>query len=399
MEGHMSQPPRVALIIETSVVYGRRILSGISRYLRSHHRWSVFLEEHELGTRPPAWLSQEDWDGILSRPTDHELAALFRKMNVPVVDMNDLHDDLGLPWVGSDHFGIGRLGAAHLLERGYRHFAFAGFSQELWSVRRRDGFKDLLKAKGFPVFVYESPWRGSNSPRWDQDIQKIEEWLATLPQPLALMACNDVRGLHVLDACARLGVLVPEQAAVVGVDNDEILCELCNPPLSSVEPDPERIGYAAAELLDRLMAEHSRQTERSTIAAVRVMARRSTEALAIEDRIIATAMRFIRENACLGCTVSDVLRQVHVSRSVLERRFRELLSRSPQMEIRAVQLSRVKQLLVETDFPLEHIAELSGFEHPEYLSVMFKRTCQLTPGQYRKLHSNQSFNSKTRKRR
>jgi len=383
----MNQPPRVALIIETSVVYGRRILSGIARYLRSHHRWSVFLEEHELGTGPPAWLSHGAWDGILSRPTDRELADLFRQMRVPVVDLNDQHDDLGLSWVGSDHAGIGRMGAAHLLERGYRHFAFAGFSGEVWSKRRSDGFQQVVQAKGFPVSVYESPWRGADTPRWDEDMEKIKRWLAGLAQPLALMACNDVRGLHILYACTRLGILVPEQVAVVGVDNDEIVCELCTPPLSSVEPDPERIGYAAAELLDRLMARKSPRPERVTIDPVRVTARRSTDALAIEDRIVAAAMRFIREHAFVGCGVSDIIRHLRVSRSVLERRFREQLGRSPQAEIRAVQLSRVKQLLVETDFPLEHIAEVSGFDHPEYLSVMFKRVCGLTPGSYRKLHA------------
>ncbi|HEY1790185.1 MAG TPA: xylose operon transcription regulator XylR, partial [Verrucomicrobiae bacterium] len=123
----MNQPPRVALIIETSVIYGRRILNGIARYLRSHHPWSVYLEQHELGTRPPSWLFSGKWDGILTRPTDPELSRLFRRMDTPVVDLNDLYEDLGLPWVGSDHAAIGRLGATHLLERGHHHFAFAGF--------------------------------------------------------------------------------------------------------------------------------------------------------------------------------------------------------------------------------------------------------------------------------
>ena len=225
----MNSPPRVALIIETSVIYGRRILNGIARYLRSHHRWSVFLEQHELGAPPPAWLSSSKWDGILSRPTDPEMARLFRRMRVPVVDLNDLHEDLGLAWVGSDHAGIGRLGASHLLERGHRHFAFAGFTGELWAAQRRDGFRAAVEQEGFPVSVYESPWRGVNTPRWDKDMEDIARWLEGLPQPLALMTCNDVRGLHVLDACARLGALVPEQVAVVGVDNEKILCELCIP--------------------------------------------------------------------------------------------------------------------------------------------------------------------------
>ncbi|MFO1515284.1 MAG: XylR family transcriptional regulator, partial [Verrucomicrobiota bacterium] len=246
----MNQPPRVALIIETSSAYGRRILDGIARYQRSHHRWSVFLEQRALGSRPPAWLFSGKWNGILSRPTDPELARLFRKMRVPVVDLNDLYPELGFPWVGSNHTEIGRMGATHLLERGYRHFAFAGFSNELWATQRRDGFRTVIEAHGHPVSVFESPWRGSNVPRWDKDLNDIARWLKTLPQPAAVMTCNDVRGLHVLDTCAQLGLAVPEQVAVVGVDNEHILCELCPTPLSSVAPAPENIGYAAAELLD-----------------------------------------------------------------------------------------------------------------------------------------------------
>lgn len=378
------QAPRVALIIETSVIYGRRILTGIARYLRSHHRWSVFVEQHELGVGPPDWLFDGKWDGILSRPTTPERAVLFRKMKVPVVDMNDLHDHLGLPWVGSDHVGIGRLGAQHLLERGYRHFAFAGFSGELWATKRCSGFCAEIEARGFSASVYESPWRGPGVPKWETDSNEIVQWLSKLPQPLGTMACNDARGLHVLDACARVGAIVPEQVAVVGVDNEDILCELCSPPLSSVEPDPERIGYAAAELLDAMMSGTKPPETRLYIDPIRVVGRRSTEALAIEDRVVAAATRYIRDHAVLGCTVEDVLKHVRVSRSVLERRFRHYLKRSPQSEIRAVQMSRLKQLLTETDFTLERIAESCGFKHPEYMSVMFKRLSGISPGEYRR---------------
>lgn len=380
----MNKPLRVALIIETSVIYGRRILSGIARYLRFHRPWSIFLEQHELGTRPPTWLSSGKWDGILSRPTDPKLARLFRRMGVPVVDLNDLFDDLGLPWVGSDHTAIGRLGATHLLERGYHHFAFAGFSGELWASRRRDGFRTVIEAKGFPVAVYESPWHGPAALPWPKDLAAIVRWLNGLPQPLALMTCNDVRGMHVLDACARLNLHVPEQVAVVGVDNEEILCELCSPPLSSVEPDPERIGYSAAELLDRLMAGEQPPTQRISIDPLRVVTRRSGDGLAIDDPVVREAMSYIRQQATSGCRVEDVRRHVHVSRSVLERRFRQYLKRSPQAEIRSVQLRRVQELLTQTDFTLEHIADLCGFDHPEYLSVAFKRMCGLTPGHYRR---------------
>jgi LacI family transcriptional regulator len=383
----VKQPPRVALIIETTSSYGSRIVSGIAKYLRSHHRWSVFLEQHELGTRPPSWMFSGRWDGILSRPTDPDLAAAFRKMQVPTVDLNDQHDHLKLPWVGSNHSAIGRLGAAHLLERGYRHFAFAGFTAEPWAAKRREGFREIITAQGYPLHLYESPWRGPDAPKWDKDLHEIEHWLKQLPQPLAIMACNDVRGLHVLDACARLGLAVPEQVAVLGVDNDPSLCELCMPPLSSVEPNPEAIGYAAAELLDHLMAgKGASPTTRIVVDPVRVVTRRSTDSLAIEDHVVATALRYIREQAVFGCSVDEVRKHIRVSRSVLERRFRQHLKCSPMAEIRAVQLGRVKQLLAETDFTLERIAELSGFKHPEYLSVAFKKFCGKTPGSYRKQH-------------
>src|SRR6267378_2410541 len=246
----VNRPPKVALIIETSVIYGRRILAGIARYLRSHHRWSVFIEQHELGTPPPAWLTSGRWDGILSRPTDHAMARLFRRMNVPVVDLNDLHENLDLPWVGSNHVAIGQMGALHLMERGFRNFAFCGFADELWSRRRFEGFCSAVHQTGVSTSLYETSWRGPNIPRWDRDIEQIAKWVRSLPKPVGIMTCNDVRGLHLLDACSRAGTLVPEEVAVVGVDNEEIMCELCSPPLSSVAPNPELIGYGAAEVLD-----------------------------------------------------------------------------------------------------------------------------------------------------
>ena len=379
----MKRAPQVALIIETSVAYGRRILAGIARYLRSHHRWSVFIEQHELGTPPPAWLTAGSWDGILSRPTDHAMARLFRRMAVPVVDLNDLHEDLGLPWVGSDHGAIGRMGAAHLQEKGFRHFAFCGFTGELWSRQRCLGFFSGACPRAMRTSAYETSWRGPNTPRWDQDIEQIEKWILSLPKPVAIMACNDVRGLHVLDACSRAGVLVPEEVAVLGVDDEDTMCELCSPPLSSVAPNPEGIGYAAAELLQTLMCGQIPQQDRIFVSPITVSCRQSTDTMAVADWAVASAARYMREQAFQGCRVADILQKVHMSRAALEKRFRKHLNRSPKQEIRRIRLERIKQLLVETDFTLERIAELSGFEHPEYMSVLFKRETGQTPGQYR----------------
>ncbi len=380
----MNRPPQVALIIESSVSYGRSILQGIARYIASHHRWSVYFEQHELGTPPPAWLATSHWDGILCRPTDPALARRLKQMKVPTVDLNDLFEDLKLPWVGSNHQAIGRLGANHFVERAFRNFAFCGFSNELWAAQRRDGFRSVVEKGNPSIPIYESPWRGPKVSRWDLEIKRIGKWLASLPKPIGVMACNDARALHLLDACQQAGILVPEEVAVVGVDNEEIFCELCNPALSSVAPDPERIGYQAAELLAQLMSGQAPSSRRIFVDPVRVVTRRSSDTLAIKDRTVAAAIRYINEQALHGCTVTDVVKFVGSSRSFLERSFRQILNRSPQAEIRRIQLNRIKQLLAETNYTLEKISELAGFEHPEYMSVVFKRLSLQTPGQYRK---------------
>jgi LacI family transcriptional regulator len=277
---------------------------------------------------------------------------------------------------------IGRLGAEHLLERNFRRFAFCGFT-ETWSAMRRDGFVETVGGAAAGCDVYESPWHGRNVPEWDEDQERMARWIHTLPKPLGLMACNDVRGQQVLNACRAVDVAVPDEVAVVGVDNEEVLCELCDPPLSSVTPNPERIGYDAAELLDRLMSDGTEVVEERLIPPLGVIMRQSSDVLGIDDPDVAAAVRHIREDACNGLTVDELVGRLSVSRSLLERRFRRCLRRSPQQEIRLMQLKRVRQLLNETDLTLDAIARLAGYEHPEYMSVVFKRLTGQTPGEYR----------------
>ena len=373
----------VALIVETSVVYGRQILSGIAQYLKNHAAWSVFLDERELGVPLPDWLLNWSGDGVICRSTTPEWAQIFHRRNLPVVDLNDLYLDLGLPRVGSDMLAIGQIGAEHLRERGFRHFAFCGFSGEAWSEQRREGFRLAAETSTAAVSVYESPWVGLRQHSWQQERNQIARWIQSLPRPVGIMACNDARGQHVLDACGHLGVQVPDEVAVVGVDNAETFCELCNPPLSSIVPNAKSIGFEAAALLDRMMGGESRPPRNQLIPPLGVVTRQSTDVWALKDPLVLRAIRFIREHASQGIKVSDVLTEVRCSRSVLERRFREQLGRSPQAELRAVQLQRISQLLAETDWTLPRIAEATGLEHPEYLSVFFKRLTGQTPGEFR----------------
>ena len=378
----MTKRPHVALIVETSIHYGRQILGGVTRYLRSHRPWSVFLEQRELWTAPPDWLCRWRGDGVICRKTTPELAEMLRKAGVPLVDLNDCAPPVGAPRIEADHRAIGALAADHLMERGFRQFAFCGFSDR-FSAERREGFVARLRDRAFACELWESPWVGPAAQAWEREQAQIARWVSSLPKPVGLMACSDMRGQHVLDACQRVDLAVPEAVAVIGVDDDAVLCNLCHPPLSSVVPNPERVGYEAAALLDRLMSGHPGPAGTMLVEPVGVQTRQSTDVLAIDDPAVAATLRFIRERAFGGVSMKDVLRHAALSRSLLERKFRQYLGHSPQAEIRSVQLKRVKQLLAESDLPLTEIAGLAGYAHPEYMSVVFKRETGQTPGQFR----------------
>jgi len=370
----------VALLIETSNAYGRGLLQGIVHYARENHPWSFHVMEQGRAQDPPAWLAGWDGDGIIARIETARIAQAVRRTKLPVVDLSAARLVPALPWVETDDIAIARLGFAHLRERGFKHFAYCGDARFNWSRWREVEFGRLARAAGHEPQVY-SP----NGARAGLAVEQraLGEWLKQLPKPVGIMACYDIRGQQVLNACRRAGLAVPDDVAVLGVDNDELLCELAAPPLSSVMPNTHRTGYEAAQLLDRLMAGEKVAPRAHLIGPTGVAARQSTDVLAIDDREIVRAVQFIREHASTGINVGDVLAAVHLSRRVLEQRFRRLLGRTPHEEILQARLGRVRQLLAETDLPLYLIAGRTGFEHVEYLSVTFKRELGLTPRQFR----------------
>jgi LacI family transcriptional regulator len=213
---------------------------------------------------------------------------------------------------------------------------------------------------------------------------ELARWLLSLPRPVGVMASYDIRARHVLDACRRVGLAVPDQVAVIGVDNDEFLCNLSDPPITSVAPDTRRTGYEAAALLDRLMSAREKQRGQAVfVQPLGVVTRRSTDAFALGDPDVSAAVRFIREHAYHGITVKDVLAEVPVSRRVLEGRFRKLLGRTPHDEIARIRLERVRQLLRETRLSMDEIARRSGFRNGEYLATAFRREIGTSPNEYR----------------
>ncbi|ACB77040.1 XylR family transcriptional regulator [Opitutus terrae] len=377
--------PEVLLIFLTRFPECTQMLAGITQYQRSQELWSVFLDDEARAERDPAWLRSRRWKGVISRHTTPVLAKTCATLDIPLVDLNDCPRFPGVPKIRPDNVTIGHLGAEHFLERGFTHFGFCGFSGQGWAEERRDGFLEALRLAGQDAAVLEVDYPGELTPAWDaRQTARLVQWVQHLPKPAAVMACNDLRAIQLVRAAQTTGLLVPEEIAVLGANNGVARCELVYPPLSSVAANPFQSGLRAAEWLAQLMAGHPLARDDERIDPVGVVTRLSTDILAISDKHVAVALSFIREHACRGITVDEVVTHTFVSRSLLEMKFRRVLGRSPQAEIRRTQMAKIRQLLVETDLPLKQIAEVTGFEHTEYLSVVFKRFAGISPGEYRK---------------
>jgi LacI family transcriptional regulator len=373
----------VALLIETSNGYARALLNGIIAYMREHESWSVYLGEHGRGDDPPKWLRKWRGDGVIARIENDRIASAVVESGLPAVDVSAARKVAALPWVETDDSAIAEAGARHLLDRSFRHLAFCGDDRFNWSRWRCDHFQRIAAEAGVACSVYKPSVRAMRD--WDASEDDIGKWLLSLPRPVGVMASYDIRARHVLDACRRVGLAVPDQVAVVGVDNDEFLCDLSDPPLSSVAPDARRTGYEAAALLDRLMSGKERSHGQAVfVQPLGVITRRSTDVLALGDVEISAAVRFIREHACEGIAVKDLLDQIPLSRRVLEGRFRKLLGRTPHDEIARVRFERVRRLLRETRLPLAEVARRSGFRNAEYLATAFRREFGTSPNTYRK---------------
>jgi LacI family transcriptional regulator len=375
---------KVALIVETSLAPGREILRGIASYLREEGPWSIAHEPRALEQSVPRWLRTWRGDGIIARVQNQRVADAIAAVGVPTIDVLGVVDGLPFPLVHVDDEAIGREGAEHLLDQGYRHFAFISIRGENWSQRRATAFARRVEAAGFPCEHHVVSRQTARQQSWKDSGPELATWLVSLPKPSGLMIASDQLGPHTLEACRSNGVVVPDDLGVLGVDNDEPLCEVSDPPLSSVWPNHRQVGYDAARLLDSLMRNGPHPTAPILLSPKGVLARMSTGALAVEDRNVAQSLRYIREHACEAIDVDDVVHRVPITRSVLQRRFRDVLGRSIHDELIRVRLARARELLEDTDLPLVEIAERTGFRHQEYMGAVFRQRLNMTPGQLRR---------------
>jgi LacI family transcriptional regulator len=375
-------PKRVALVISP---YGQDFLKGIAQYVQSHHDWDCAIVSHWQEDHEDFRVTLREWpcDGLIVQLFSDDFARLLMQASMPVVNVSSYRSDWPFLTVMEDNHAIGQMAGRYFAERGYRQFAYIGETEPAYSRWRREGFLAEVKRQGFETPKVFEALAFVSAEHGDA----LTAWLDPLPKPLAVLTSNDVMARQVTRALLKHGIAVPEQVAVMGVDNDVATCELLTVPITSIDRNAEPIGYEAARALDGLMSGEPSPESPILVPPKGVVERGSTQQLAVDDPELGAALRYIREHLDeASLTIEDVAAAAGLSQRSLERRFRKLLGRTPRRELIRCRLDRAARLLRETDLNLDGIAEASGFADSTYLCRSFKQDRDLTPIEYRKHH-------------
>ena len=379
-----STAPRVAVLVDTSTSWGRRIHTGIHRYDRKHGGWQLFVEARGMEERlrvPPGWKG----DGVIARVGSPEMARELRDLQIPVVNVSGIDvPGVDFPQVMSDLRASASLAAQHFLERGFRHFAYFSLLGLTYVATHQQAFAEAVASGGGDFASFATKPVTGAEPDWNLDLASLGAWLRSLPKPVAVLTWNPSSAREVIYAAQVGGLLVPEEVAVLSGSDDTLLCELLPVPVSGILVAAEQIGHRAAELLDNLMCGNRSSVRPQLVAPLGIVTRQSTDTLAVPEPALVKALSFIRLNPAQPMSVDDIARHAGVSRRVLERQFKEVLGRAPAAEIRRVRLDRAKSLLADTDLPIPDVADSAGFGSPEYLAYALRVHCGQTPLKYRK---------------
>lgn len=378
--------PKVVLLMDDSRVAGRMVLHGIAEYARIHGPW-IFHTEPPYYMNPSRKRNMLDWvkkwqaHGIVMLDCD-----MFRgmdKLGIPIIISHVVRKHPPKhPCILSDGQTIGRMAAEYFIDRRYRHFAFCGFKDMPWSQNRMQGFCQTIHQTGYSAHCLEGPI--FRQPLlWGNESNALLDWLKTLPQPIAIMACNDDRGRQILNACRMGGIRVPEDVAVLGVDNDPLVCGLSFPLLSSIALNFRKGGYQAAELLHNLMAGKKVTRQQITVEPLYIETRHSTDNTALHDPLVANAICYIRNHLREPLQIEDVAQAVSTSRRTLYQKFQEVLGRSVHEEIRRVRIQEITKMLLETNFSIAQIAIALNFSSDKHFARYFAKEMGLSPRAFR----------------
>ncbi len=372
--------PRVAVLLSSPYADHLKVLRGILRFTQTHAPWAMDVRMGRAGEPKSFDPARWNFDGLITNRMPPELAALVRRHRTPVVTVNDIWPQ-GRPIarIVCDNAPIARMAAEHLLERGFTNFAFVGERSGLWwSAERATLFAREIGKRGFVCREYPD---GDES----DDPARLREWLAALPKRTAIFAAYDIRARQVLDACMEAGLDVPDDIAILSVDNDEILCETATPTLSSISMSTEEAGFDAAEFLNSAMISGRRPRTVKDIfyTGVQLVARRSSSRDMTRDGLVRRCRELMEANFGRTFNVSDIVAHLRVSRRTLEMHFRAATGSTLNDEITALRLRHAKTLLSRTHMTQAQIAAACGFTDASHMNVVFRRKFGTRPSSFR----------------
>ena len=386
---------KILIIIDTSRASGRKFLTGAERFIAAFARWEVivkppgYLMKSHIQT--DSWFNMDNIDGMLVRDAINIDPILG--INKPKVINDTLVEYVpDASTIVTNSHDIGRLAADHFLDLGYKNFAYCGFTGLPWSQKRYEGFAQTLKSKGIDN-CYNYVNDNASQAHADSDRLKMSQWLAKIPRPLCVFACNDDRAVTVLEACKIAKLNVPEEIAVLGVDNDELMCNLSSPSLSSIELDFENAGFKAAQHLNDLI-QVDVDTRIIAVPPLEIVSRQSTDVFAIEDEEVVGALIYIRDSFQKPIQITDVVKATCLSRRELERRFKKYLNKTIKSEIEGLRINLIKKRILNSNEPFYHIARDLEFTDMEHFSRYFKNITGQSPTQFRLSHTKIGPNTK-----
>jgi len=374
---------RIAIAVPQGLAFVERELRGIVEYANEHGGWTFSRFPDMLGASVK-WLRNWTGDGAFALITTPADAMMVRDLPFPVVNLASHLPPGDLPLVAVDHRRIGEIAARHLLERGFRRFGYFGTPRLWYSEQRRNSFRKSVEKAGGQCRILEVE-ANPNSAAWRHQEQKLRQWLESLQLPVGIMASTDLRASMVLETCRSLGLRVPDDVGVIGVDNDPVFAEFDDPPLTSVARNDRAVGRKAAELLAKLMAGGKPPAKPILIPPEGVVQRRSTETTVIDNPVVAQVVGYIHEHISSKLRVEELIKDLPISRRSLEAKFREALKTSPRQYVNLMRVEAAKRLLASPDqMKLASVSNACGFTEPRRFRAIFRRVTGVSPAAYRR---------------
>jgi LacI family transcriptional regulator len=377
---------KIILLLDFAEEYSKSLMKGINAYSKEFGPWifcrmPLFHRETIGIDGILKWALEWGADGIVGQLYNKEIEKIVQA-KIPVIAQDFKERFTEIPNITGAYHEAGALGADYFLKKGFTNFAFYGFNDIVWSRERAEGFEDRLRLRGHKVHYFEHK-KARSTELWYYKPSSLSRWLKSLPKPIGLMTCDDNQGQHITEACRHVGIRIPEEVAVLGVDNDEMICDLSDPPLSSIALDVEKGGYDAAKLLDHMIKHGTAKYYDIIVKPMQVITRHSTDIYATNDDHIASSLKYIHQNIEKNLHVDEVVKQVPLSRRALEKRFLEITGYPIYKYIFNLRIEKFTQKLLDTDMSVFEIALDMGLNDSKNIARQFRQAKGCSPSVYR----------------